>query len=63
MHHDFRFYKDDECEIANKQIDNILEDPMSKHYHCGGEISQEWLRKHVNECPKCKEATMLGNTP
>ena len=52
-----------DCVEANKRLDVINKDPMTVVSGCGGEISQEWLRKHVEGCKKCKEASNEANMP
>lgn len=58
-----KYYRDHECEEASKKLDNLQNDPITIQSSCGGEMSQDWLKKHIKTCKKCEEATMLGNTP
>lgn len=59
----FRYAHASDCPEAERYLQALYDDPMTQWSGCGGEISQDWLRKHTQTCEKCKEATMEANTP
>ncbi len=54
---------DEECQEAQKYIKMVYDDPMTKHYGCGGEVVDGWLQKHIHTCEKCRKATYEANMP
>ena len=63
MRHRYRYVASDACEVANKYVHDLFEDPMTRATGCGDEILEGWLAKHVKTCAECSVASTEANMP
>lgn len=52
-----------ECDVAQRELSIIRDDPMTEEYGMIGEVSDGWLMKHCKTCDLCMKATMEASMP
>lgn len=53
-----------ECKEADKYVELVCSDPMTSGMGAPvGDILDGYLKRHIKNCKKCKEATIEANTP
>lgn len=63
MGRQLNYMSDPDCKEADEYSESLFSDPMTQHYGMGGEVFEQWMRKHIKTCKECRQATMEASMP